>query len=85
MANHNIYLPDKYEQLIREKLKEGESVGQCAKRLLMASLDEELTARTNEINSNYVKRLTLVESKLEVLTSLVAKQGLEKEFGTNLL
>jgi len=49
MGNHNIYIPDRYERLIEEKRQGDESIGQCAKRLLLASLDEELTRKTQVI------------------------------------
>lgn len=39
MPNVNIYIPEKYVQPITERLKEGESLGVCAKRLLLNFLD----------------------------------------------
>ena len=64
MGNHNIYLPEKYEQLIVTKKKGDESIGQTAKRLLLASLDAELTTLTQEIPQTYLTRLAAVEERL---------------------
>jgi DNA repair ATPase RecN len=67
MPNVNIYIPEKYVQPIRERLKEGESLGVCAKRLLLNFLDGRDIDSTNDGNAFDATELEDIKQRLSLL------------------
>lgn len=70
MARNNITisLPREYLEALDRLSKDSESVGQCAKRLLLEVLDGDRSQPSED-------RLTFLEERLEKLESAIAKTG----------
>lgn len=67
MPNVNIYIPEKYVQPITERLKEGESLGKCAKRLLLNFLDGRDIDFKNDGNGFDSSELEDIKQRLSLL------------------
>lgn len=87
MANHNLYIPEKYEKLLEEKRIETESLGQCAKRLLLDLLMGNQHTTDNSSDSaiqvtNQVKehqeKIEALEQKLEDMAAIVPNDYQER-------
>lgn len=65
MPNVNIYIPEKYVQPLSERLREGESLGVGAKRLLLKFLDGHDLDSMPELESPELEAITERLSRLE--------------------
>ncbi|QHU99589.1 hypothetical protein [Synechocystis sp. CACIAM 05] len=68
VGNWNVYIPQKYEELLEKRAQDDESVGQCIKRLVLELLDAEKFPDIDQ-------RLSVLDRRVSKLESAIAKTG----------